>query len=241
MDITLDTIRDIKIYQNKKGYRFSVDALLLYSFVNLKHASAIADMGAGSGVIGLLLARKYQKSKVLLIELQDNLAKLAKKNILINNLEERVMVINTDIVQLKSQSLGIVTPNSFDLVVSNPPFRRQKTGMISPIDEKAIARHEIKINLPDLINASQNILRSKGRFCIIYHPSRLIELIDALRKKKLEPKRLQFVHSDQNTEAKMVLVEAVKEGRAELKTEKPLFIYKTPNTYSDEMQEILSG
>lgn len=240
MDLTLDTIRDIRIYQNRKGYRFSVDALLLYSFVNLKHASAIADMGAGSGVIGLMLAKKYPKSNVLLIELQDKLAELAKKNILINNLEERVEVINTDIVSLKSQNSGIVTPNSFDLVVSNPPFRRQKTGLISPIDEKAIARHEIKINLSDLINASQHILRSKGRLCMIYHPSRLIELIDALRKKHLEPKRIRFVHSDQQTEAKMALVEAVKEGRAELKIEKPLFIYKTAKTYSDEMMELLS-
>jgi len=242
VDLTLDTIRDIKVYQGRKGYRFSVDALLLYSFVNLQRAEKIADLGAGSGVVGLLLAKRYPDSEVVLIELQENLARLAEKNVLLNKLEERVKVIKTDIKKLTPPILPLVKGGirwgQFDLVISNPPFRRQKTGLISPTDEKAIARHEIKLNLADLIDASYYLLRAKGRFCIIYHPSRLVELIDTLRKRQMEPKRLRFVHSNIQTEAKMVLIEAVKNGRAEMKIEKPFCIYKKDGSYTDAIKEL---
>ena len=248
MNLTLDTIRDIKLYQNKKGYRFSVDALLLYSFVNLRRAYRIADLGAGSGIVGILLAKKYHDSEVALIEIQNSLAGLAEKNIALNKVEKRVKVIRTDIKKFKlgdfhsenktTLNSPLLTPNSFDLVVSNPPFRRQKTGLISPTDEKAIARHEIELKLADLIQASCSLLKSKGRFCMIYHPSRLVELIDALRGKHMEPKRLRFVHSNFMTEAKMVLVEAIKNGRSEMKIENPLYIYKEDGTYTDEMKTL---
>ncbi|MBI4685077.1 MAG: tRNA1(Val) (adenine(37)-N6)-methyltransferase [Nitrospirae bacterium] len=251
MDHTLDGIRDIKLYQNRKGYRFSVDALLLESFVNLTRAERIADLGAGSGIIGLLLAKKYHAATVALVELQESLVRLAERNIVLNKLEERVRVIRTDIKTLsfssevhKFTSSGTedfsasALLHSFDLIVSNPPFRRIKTGLISAIDEKAIARHEIKIHLADLISVAHYLLKSKGRLCLIYHPSRLVELLDTLRKKHMEPKRLRFVHSNSQTEAKMVLVEAVKEGRAEIKIEKPIYIYKDDMSYTDEMKKL---
>lgn len=248
MNLTLDTIRDIKLYQNKKGYRFSVDALLLYSFVNLQRAYRIADVGAGSGIVGILLAKKYHDSEVALIEIQNSLAGLAEKNITLNKVEKRVRVIRTDIKKFKlgdfhsenktTLNSPLLTPNSFDLVVSNPPFRRQKTGLISPTDEKAIARHEIELKLADLIQASCSLLKSKGRFCMIYHPSRLVELIETLRGKRMEPKRLRFVHSNLMTEAKMALVEAIKDGRTEMKIEKPFCIYKEDGTYTDEMKAL---
>jgi tRNA1Val (adenine37-N6)-methyltransferase len=238
LELTLDTIHDLKIYQSKNGYRFSVDALLVYSFVNLRYAKKIADIGAGSGIIGLLLAKKYQDSEVSLIELQERLVSLAEKNVALNNLTESVKVINCDIKRIKAVRCSLFTAHSFDLVVSNPPFRRLKSGLISPEDEKAIARHEIKLKLADLIDASYYLLRSKGRFCMIYHPSRLTELIDVLRKRHMEPKRLRFVHSDSQTEAKMLLIEAVKNGRAEMKIEKPLFIYEKDRTYTSEIKKL---
>jgi len=245
MEVTLDTIRDIKLYQNRRGYRFSVDAVLLSSFVNLPGAEAIADLGAGSGIVGLLLAKKYTEAEVTLIELQESLAELARRNALLNNLDARVKVIKTDIknhqfISALSASGG-GSPvhrflNHFDLVVSNPPFRRQKTGLISPTGEKAIARHEIELKLTDLVRASCSLLKAKGRFCMIYHPSRLMELIDALREKHLEPQRMRFVHSTLDTEAKMALVEAIKDGKAGIKIEKPLCIYKEEGIYTDEMK-----
>ena len=174
-----------------------------------------------------------------MIELQKSLVELAKKNVVLNNLQDRVTVIRNDIRDIDTIHLFTHSPlHRFDLVVSNPPFRRQKTGQISPTDEKAIARHEIELKLADLIQAACSLLRSKGRFCIIYHPSRLVELIDALREKHMEPKRLRFVHSTLTTEAKMALVEAIKDGRTEMKIENPLYIYKEDGTYTDEMKAL---
>jgi tRNA1Val (adenine37-N6)-methyltransferase len=129
-------------------------------------------------------------------------------------------------------------PHIYDLVVSNPPFRRLKSGRLNIEDEKAIARHEIKMRLHELIDAASFFLKTKGRFCIIYHPYRLSELIDTLKKRELEPKRLRFVHSNVSSEAKMILLEAIKGGRGGLKVEKPFYIYKENGSYTDEMNGI---
>jgi len=235
MDITLDSIRDIKLYQSKNGYRFSVDSLLLYDFVTLKRVNSIADLGAGSGIIGILLAKKYPDANISLFELQDSLIKLAKKNVVQNCLEDRVKVIRCDLRTLHAMSF---THHIYDLVVSNPPFRRLKSGLLNIEEEKAIARHELKMRLHELIGAVSLLLKTKGRFCIIYNPYRLSELIDTLRKRQLEPKRLRFIHSNVSSEAKMILLEAIKGGRGGLKVEKPLYIYKENGSYTDEMNGI---
>ncbi|MEW6675447.1 MAG: tRNA1(Val) (adenine(37)-N6)-methyltransferase [Nitrospirota bacterium] len=238
METTLDSIRDIKLYQYRYGYRFSVDALLLYSFVNLKRVSKIADLGAGSGIVGLLLAEKYPDAEVTLFELQDSLVRLAEKNIALNSLEDRVNVIKCDIREIKTRHSSLVTCHCFDLIVSNPPFRGLKSGLISTGEEKAIARHEISLKLPELIAAVSHLSMAKGRFCIIYHPNRLLELIETLKKRGLEPKRLRFVHSNASSEAKMVLLEAVNGGRSGMKVERPFYIYKKDGSYTDEMKEV---
>ncbi|MBM4141008.1 MAG: methyltransferase, partial [Nitrospira sp.] len=152
MDVTLDTIRNIKIYQSRTGYRFSVDALLLYDFVNLQKVNGIADLGSGSGIVGILLAKKYPDAEVALFEVQNNLAMLAEKNIVLNSLEDRVKVIKADIREIKNVGASPIAL-SFDLVVSNPPFRILKSGRISTEEERAIARHEIKLKLHELVNA----------------------------------------------------------------------------------------
>ena len=229
---TADFLKDIRIRQNEEGYRFSVDALLVYSFVNLRRLKKIADLGAGSGVIGLLLARDHPKAAVTLIELQNSLFKLAEDNVKLNNLQDRVRVVKADIKDLDLE------PFSFDLVVSNPPFRRPKTGKISPDDEKAIARHEIRMSLHDLARAASSLLRRHGRFCVIHLPERLAEIITAMRAEDMEPKRLRFVHSFADTEAKMVLIEAVKGGRTGMKVEQPLVIYTPDGGYTEEMKSM---
>jgi len=234
MDTTLDGIRDIKIYQNRNGYRFSVDALLLSSFVNVKHADTIADLGTGSGIIGLLLARKYPDADVLLVELQESLYVLAEKNIVLNGLEDRVKVVCSDIKDMKEKS----SPRCYDLVVSNPPFRKPTAGRLSIGEEKAVARHELRLKLADLTATASHMLRARGRFCMIFHPERLFEVIDALRLNGLEPKRTRFVHNDIHAPSKIVLVEAVKDGRAGIRVEKPLFMYNENGAYTDEVSEM---
>jgi len=233
-ETTLDGIRDIKVYQNRNGYRFSADALLLYSFVNVKHIKNIADLGTGSGIIGLLLAKKYPAAKVLLVELQKSLYSLAERNIVLNSLEEQVQVIHADIKDLKTLALH----RTYDLVVSNPPFRKPATGHLSNGEEKAVARHELKLRLADLAATASHLLKTRGRFSMIFHPERLLETIGTLRGNSLEPKRIRFVHNDINTASKIVLIESVKDGRAGIKVEKPLFMYNAKGGYTDEVYEM---
>ncbi len=235
METTLDSILDIKVYQHREGYRFSMDAVVLYSFVNLKRVGRIVDLGAGSGVVGLLLAKKYSDASVTLVELQEGLLKLAKKNIRTNKLANRVQAVKADIRKLPEGLEGS------DLAVSNPPFRKPGTGRLSPGDERAVARHELKLTLKELVAAASGLLRHGGRFSIIYHPARLAELMDELRAVRLEPKRLRFVHGNVKSEAKIVLLEAVRGARRGLKVEKPLFVYKDDGVYSDEVARIYGG
>lgn len=234
METTLDGIRDVKLYQNRDGYRFSVDPVLLYSFVGVKYAKKIADLGAGSGIIGLLLARKYEKARVVLVELQQSLHRLAEKNIRLNSLEERVHAIHADIKSIKKE----LPAESLDLVVSNPPFRRPLSGRLSEGEEKAIARHEIALRFSDIAEAAGYMLKARGRFFLIFHPERILEVVDVLRANRLEPKRIRFVHNDIHAESKIVLIESVKEGRAGLKIERPLVIYKKDGSYTDELKRI---
>jgi tRNA1Val (adenine37-N6)-methyltransferase len=232
VETTLDGLRDIKLYQRKEGYRFSVDALLLYSFVNVGHVKDAADLGAGSGVIGLLLARKYPGARVLLVELQQTLYRLAERNIGLNGLEDRVSAVLRDIASLHE----VYPAMSYDIVVSNPPFRKPSSGRLSPAEERAVARHEIRLRLPELAKCASHLLKSRGRFFMIFHPERAIEMIDTLRAEQLEPKRIRFVHNDIDSVSKIVLVEAVKGGRAGLKVERPLILYQKDGSYTEEVR-----
>lgn len=240
---TLDTIGDLRVLQPKAGYRFSIDALLLASFVRLPFVRRVADFGAGSGIVGMLLARQYPKASVALIELQEPLAALAAKNVKLNGLDERITVIMCDIREIRRGSMpdAFRGPGTFDLVVSNPPFRRPRTGLISPQEEKAIARHETRLTLHDLAEAAAAALRPRGRLCLVYLPERLADLVTALRHVRLEPKRVRFVHSYASSAAKMVLVEAVRDGRPGLRVEPPCFVYEGRGSYTSELRELCSG
>jgi tRNA1Val (adenine37-N6)-methyltransferase len=231
VETTLDGIRDIKVYQNKDGYRFSVDAVLLSSFATMRYARHIADLGTGSGIIGLLLARKYPRASVTLVELQESLYRLAVKNIATNHLEDRVTAVMSDIRHLKES----FEPMMYDLVVSNPPFRKPTTGKLSVGEERSIARHELALKFSELAAGASHLLKAKGRFFMIYHPERLLDAVDSLRLFRLEPKRIRFVHNDAGAESKIVMIEAVKEARPGVKIERPLFIYNTDGSYTAEV------
>jgi tRNA1Val (adenine37-N6)-methyltransferase len=233
--ITLDTILDLQLYQSRCGYRFSADAVLLSSFVDMPRVKKIADLGAGSGIIGLLLAKKYPAALVRLIELQESLVSHAERNAELNGLADRVDVIHQDIKEMK---FGSDSLHTYDLVVSNPPFRKTKTGLVSPSDERALARHEIHLPIEALTRAAFSMLKHHGRLCVIHLPERLAEVMAAMSRADLEPKRLRFAHSNMQSEAKMVLIEAVKEGKPGLLVERPLYMYDQEGQYTQEMLAI---
>ncbi len=241
MEFTLDSIKDIRLFQPKRGYRFSVDALLLEDFISAKQLNTGIELGAGSGIISILLATRLKTTKIIAVEIQKSLVQCAKRNVELNKLGDRVEILNQDIKNLKKH----FPPNKFDFVFSNPPFRKVKSGRLSIDEECAAARHEIKITLNDIITTASYLLKNTGRFYLIYHPFRLIELIGLLHKARLEPKGMRFVHSRRvesptrtGEEAKMVLIEAVKGSGAWLKIEPPFYIYEKNSDYTAEMKRV---
>jgi tRNA1Val (adenine37-N6)-methyltransferase len=230
---TLDTILDLRFHQHLDGYRFSMDAVLLADFVRARTVRNMADLGAGSGVVGILLARRYPKAEVTLVELQKGLHSLCERNIKENSLEDRVRALRADIRELAGELTGL------DLVVSNPPFRRPGSGLLSEGEEKIIARHEVALTLPELARAASGMLKARGRFCLVYLPERLADAVQTLRESRLEPKRVRFVHGRMGSEARIMLLEAVRQGRPGMKVEPPLIVYEDDGkTYTREVRRM---
>jgi tRNA1Val (adenine37-N6)-methyltransferase len=221
-DETLDTFFDgrLQILQKKKGYRFSIDAVLLGQFSRIRKNEKVIDLGTGCGILPLLLSQNTKAHSFVGVEIQKELAELANKNVRLNHLEDRVWILQKDFRELKE----VFPPGSFDVVLSNPPYRKYRTGRVNPAMDKAIARHEIKGTLEDLISIASYLLPPKGRCYLIFPALRTIDLLVVLRSQKLEPKRLQFVHPHVGEEAKFILSESIKDSGVELKVIDPLIL-----------------
>ena len=229
-DETLDTFFNgsLHILQKRRGYRFSIDAVLLSQFIKIKKNETAIDLGTGCGILPLLLSQTTKARSFVGIEIQKGLAELAQKNIVLNHLQHRISILHQDFRKLKQS----FPPGSFDVVFSNPPYRKFQTGRINPVLEKALARHEIKGKLEDLISMATYLLPAKGRCYLIYPASRGIDLLVVLRNKKMEPKRLQFVHPRFDEGAKFILMEAVKSSGIELTVLPPLIL--SPSNLSSD-------
>lgn len=233
---TLDELSgyDLRIIQPRHGYRFSVDPLLLADFAGVRRGECCADLGTGCGVIGLLLARMGEGCTVTGIEFQKGMADIATRNVLLNGLAERVAIVEEDVVSLK----GRFPVDSFDLVVSNPPYRRPGTGKVSPRAGRDDSRHESTATLADFLAAAKFLVKPSGRICLIYHTSRLAELMAQAALQKLAPLRLRMVHGNSRMDARMFLVELAKGRSGELKVEPPLMVRAEAGGYSEEKLRI---
>lgn len=216
--ITLDSIKSVRIYQRKSGYKFSMDAVWLDDFVRAENVVQCVDLGTGSGIIALLLASRCPGMSITAVEIQPGLAGLARSNAALNGYDERISVIEADI----RQHAGFLPAASADLVVSNPPYKKPGTGRPNPDDERLIARHEVHLSFKELCAAASRLLKYGGSFCVVHLAERLAELLAELRAARLEPKRARFVHPAADRAAKTVLIEAVKGGRPGLVIEPPL-------------------
>ncbi|MGB9698196.1 MAG: tRNA1(Val) (adenine(37)-N6)-methyltransferase [Thermodesulfobacteriota bacterium] len=236
---TLDTLFEgrLKIMQKKEGYRFSIDALLLASFGSAHPQDQIIDLGTGCGIIPLILAYQKKGRKIIGVEIQSSLADLARRNVLLNNFSGQIEIWEKDFKELPEENWR----NFFDLVITNPPYRRLGAGRLNPHPEKAIARHEIKATLPDILEISYYILKEKGRLAIIYPARRVVDLFQEMRQRHLEPKKVQFVHSRAHEEACLVLVEAWKGGRVQTEVLPPFILYAAPGEYTPAAQKIFQG
>lgn len=227
-------IKGLKIIQNPEWFCFGMDAVLLSGFVKIKKGATVADLGCGTGIISILLAGKTEAESIIGIEIQEKVAEMAQRSIKMNQLEDRVRIINADIKDAP-EFLGL---SSVDVVVTNPPYRTKNCGMENPDDVKAISRHEILCTLEDILNASKKLLKPGGKLFMVHRPDRLVDLICLLRQNAMEPKRLRFVHPRPGAAPNMILVEALRDGGKYLKVEKPLYIYEEGNKYSKEVLDI---
>jgi tRNA1Val (adenine37-N6)-methyltransferase len=234
-DETIDTILNgkLKIVQKRHGYRFSVDAILLPGFFIPREDDIGIDLGTGSGIIPIILATKTKVRKIFGVEIQAELADMARRSVKLSDLEDRIVVIHEDMKNLE----GVFDPESVDWVTSNPPYYKVGSGRINPHLQKAIARHELKGSLEDVIKVSGYVLKPLGRIALIYSVERLVDVLHWLRVGKLEPKRLRLVHSNHTARPKFALVEAIKGARPELMIERPLYIYRPDGGYTEEMQD----
>ncbi len=226
---------DLKIIQNTKGFCFGIDSVLLSDFAkNIKKNSTIVDLGTGTGIISILLSKKTEAKKIYGIELQEEVCDMASRSVLLNNLQDKIEIINKNIKNI-SDTLGI---NVSDVVVTNPPYKKYGTGLLNEDDSKIISRHEKECTLEDVIKQSFKILKDKGLFYMVHRPDRLVDIIYLMRKYKIEPKEIRIVYSNIKSKAVLVLIKGIKNAGEELKVLSPLYIYNEDGTYTDEVLKI---
>ena len=226
----------IQVLQQRCGYRFSIDAVLIAAYAGPRPADTVLDLGTGCGIIPLILAERNPKIKVYGIEVQQSLADLAMLNVKANGLDKRIHILCMDMKALQPDKIGA----PIDLVVSNPPYRKAATGRINPDQQRAVARHEIKVTLSDFIETARRMLRVSGRLVMIYPAERMTDLIVQMRSSGIEPKLTRMIHSAADTRAKLILVEGKKGGRPGLKIGPPLIIYQKNGSYTDEVQAMFA-
>ena len=227
--------KNLKVIQNKNGFCFGMDAVLLSDFAkNIKRNAKVLDLGTGTGIIPILLCGKTELKKVIGVEIQEEVAKMAKKSILLNGLEGRFEILNCNIKELNK----IYKKQTFDVIVTNPPYKKQDSGIVNENEKKVISRHEITANLEDFIKIAKDLLKDKGEIYMVHRPERLVDILELMRKYGIEPKLLKMVCPNKNKEPNLVLIKGVKNAKPFLKIEKNLYVYDTENKYTKEILEI---
>ena len=237
MNYVIDDLqyKGLKIIQNKKGFCFGVDSVLLSDFAKeIKRNSTVVDIGTGTGIIGLLLCKKTNLKKIYGIEIQTEVAQMAEKSVKLNNLEDKFEIINCDINNI----FEYLKANSIDCIVTNPPYKKVNTGLKNENEKQMISRHEVMCTLEDVVEKSSKLLKDRGEFFMVHRAERLVDIMCELRKYHLEPKKIRFVHPKSNEKPNLILVKAVKYANEFLKIDKPLIIHDEDGNYTEEILKI---
>lgn len=217
-DLLTDT--GLKIIQSREVFSFSLDAVLLSRFAGIPKYGRIADLCTGNGVIPILLSGRT-KAQIDAVEIQPRLADMARRSVVMNGLTEQIHVLEQDLrTYPKIAGNGV-----YDAITVNPPYMPVTAGDRNENEHYAIARHEIHCTMEDLAQACCRLLRPGGKLSLVHLPSRLLDIIESLRRWKLEPKRIQFVHPNARAEANMVLIEAMRDGKPDIKLLPPIMVY----------------
>jgi tRNA1Val (adenine37-N6)-methyltransferase len=235
---TVDTILGgaLAIVQPVCGYRFSIDAILLGRFALPRRRDRVLDLGAGCGVVSMIIAALARPREIVAIELQDDLAAMVQRNAALN----RIRTISSVCADLRAHPTDEAAAGSFDYVVANPPYRAPRTGRESPNIGRRIARGGAGATLADFIAAADHYLNHGAKAAFVFTAARSAELIVELKARLLEPKRIRFVHPSPGVPATTVLVEARKGGGVEVEIEPPLVLYAKPGIYTEEARELVS-
>ena len=239
----------LKVIQDKTRFCFGIDAVLLADFAKVRRGETVFDLGTGTGIIPLLLAKTTAGAHFTALELQAESAEMARRSVALNNLADRIDVVTGDIKNIRSlfapQSCNVITVNPPYMPVqrahaenSNPQDVSAPQNLPLPNDAKAIARHELFCTAEDVIAAAAWLLKPQGRLFMIHRPQRLAELCALLAKHKLEAKTLRMVQPAANAAPTMILLEARRNARPDLSVQAPLIVYKSKGEYSDEVNAI---
>jgi Predicted O-methyltransferase len=223
-----------KIIQDKSEFCFGIDAVLLAWFAKVKQNEQVLDMCCGTGIVPLLMRGRYNEGHYTGLEIQPKSAKIARRNMIYNQVEDVICIKNGDVKEATTVLGGAL----FNVVTCNPPYMTGNHGLTNLNDSKAIARHEIMCNLEDVIAQTAKVLKVKGRFYMIHRPFRLAEIMVLMSKYKLEPKRMRMVYPFVDKEPTMVLIEGLLGGRPRITVEKPLIVYQQPGQYTKEVMDI---
>lgn len=227
--------KNLKIVQNTDWFKFSIDSVLLSNFVKItKNTTNIIDFCTGNAPIPLILSTKT-RANITGVEIQKDVYNLAKKSIEINNLQDRIEILNMDVKDIAQK----YESDSFDLITCNPPyFKLKESSIINDNDIKSVARHEIYINLDDIFKVARKILKNNGTIAIVHRTDRLIDIIDCMKKNNIEPKRLQLVYPKFNKESNIVLIEGAKNGKSSLKVLPPIYVHDEDGNYLEEIKKM---
>lgn len=229
---------DLRIIQSPSVFSFSLDAVLLsrFAYVPIKRGK-IVDLCTGNGVIPLFLSARTE-AEIIGIELQDRLADMAKRSVRYNKLEEQISIKLGDVKGISTE----IGSEKYDVVTCNPPYFPAHEASEKNLKEHlAIARHEIHLTLDEAVRSASELLKQGGKAAFVHRPGRLLDIVTAMRANRLEPKRIRFVYPKEGKEANTLLIEAIKDGKPDLKILPPLYVYEENGEYTKEVNEMLYG
>ena len=226
--------KDMYIIQDSEMFNFSLDSVLLPNFVKLdKRVNNIMDIGCGNAPIPLILSTKTD-AHITGVEIQKEVYDMAVESIKMNNLEDRIVIINDDI----NKAYKKYPAGTFDMITCNPPyFKYSESSNINKNDFKTIARHEVNLNLEDILIVSKYLLRNNGSLNIVHRPERLSDILETMRKYGIEPKRIQFIYPHPGSNANILLVEGIKMGKPGIKVLPCMYSHTSNGEYTEEIKK----
>ena len=227
--------KGLKIIQNKEGFCFGIDSVLLTDFAKeIMPNSKIIDLGSGTGIIPILLSAKTKKTHFIGVEIQKDVAEMANRSVELNHLENRIKIENDNILNLKDK----YEKGSFDAVTTNPPYKQLNTGIVNENSQKLISRHEITASLEDFIETTSYLLKDFGEFYMVHRPDRLVDIFYLMRKYNIEPKKIRLVYPNKKKPTNLILIKGVKCGKPFLKFEDNLYVYDEYGNYTEDILRI---